>query len=67
MKVTAAEYASLVKDSRTVAYNRLEAMVKKGKAKKGVRHAVPVQNMLGRKVKLIDVVEYEILTEEVSK
>jgi len=64
MKVTTAEYASIIKDSRTVARNRLEAMVKRGQAKKSIRPNVVVFNLLGAKVKHADVIEYELLTEE---
>ena len=64
MKVTAAEYASLIKNSRTIARNRLEAMVKRGQAKKSTRPNVAVFNLLGGKVKNSDVIEYELLTNE---
>ena len=64
MKVTAAEYASIIKDSRAVARNRLEAMVKRGQAKKSTRPNVAFFNLLGAKVKHADVIEYELLTNE---
>jgi hypothetical protein len=63
MKMTAAEYASHIKDTKLVARNRLEALVKRGLATKHPSQRSVYSSFHG-KCKLTDVVEYELLTEE---
>lgn len=65
MKVTVAEYASRIKDTKLTARNRLETLVKKGLAKR-LTSQRSVYSAFQGKCKLRDVVEYELLTEEVS-
>jgi hypothetical protein len=66
MKVTAAEYASHIKDTKLVARNRLETLVKEGLATKHHSQRSVYSSFYG-KHKLTDVVEYEVTIEEVRQ